>query len=94
MVNQLSREVDGQYYLCFTLRQAMTSCFAISPVVATLKLHVIFFPTVLHTGWNWLIVVQLKNGFVVAVRLSSDRSKTTSKYGTNKKVAHEAQVSV
>ena len=53
-----------------------------------------FFPTVLHTGWNWLIVVQLKNGFVVAVRLSSDRSKTTSKYGTNKKVAHEAQVSV
>ena len=42
MVNQLSREVDGQYYLCFTLRQAMTSCFAISPVVATLKLHVFF----------------------------------------------------
>ena len=41
-----------------------------------------------------MIVVQLKNGFVVAVRLSSDRSKTTSKYGTNKKVAHEAQVSV
>ena len=44
MVNQLSREVDRQYYLCITLRQAITSCLAISPVVATWKLHVIPLP--------------------------------------------------
>ena len=80
MVNQLSREVDRQYYLCITLRQAITSCLAISPVVATWKLHVIplplfFFPSVLHTCWKQLITVCLKNGFLVAVRIFIDRSK-------------------
>ena len=36
----------------------------------------------------------LTNRFQVAVRLFSNRSKMTSKCGTNKKVAHEAQPSV
>ena len=35
-------------------------------------------------------VINLTNGFHVAVRLFSNRSQMTSKCGKNKKVAHEA----
>ena len=38
--------------------------------------------------------VYLTNIFQVAVRLFSNRSQMTSKYGKNKKMAHEAQPSV
>ena len=37
-------------------------------------------------------VVELTNKFPVAVRLFSNRSQMRSKYGKNKKVAHEAQL--
>ena len=40
------------------------------------------------------LVLYLTNGFHVAVRLFSNRSQMTSKYGKNKKMAHEAQPSV
>ena len=40
------------------------------------------------------IIFYLTNRFHVAVRLFSNRSQMTSKCGKNKKVAHEAQLSV
>ena len=43
---------------------------------------------------NWLQFVSLTNRFQVAVHLFSNRSQMTSKCGKNKKVAHEAQLSV
>ena len=42
-------------------------------------------------AYHWIC---LTNRFQVAVRLFSNRSQMTSKYGKNKKVAHEAQPSV
>ena len=42
-------------------------------------------------AYHWIC---LKNRFQVAVHLSSNRSQMTSKYGKNKKVAHEVQPSV
>ena len=42
-------------------------------------------------AYHWIC---LTNRFQVAVRLSSNRSQMTSKYGKNQKVAHEVQPSV
>ena len=40
------------------------------------------------------VAIYLTNRFHAAVRLSSNRSQMTSKYGKNKKVAHKPQASV
>ena len=56
--------------------------------VAKFEIKGHFFPYIL------IFLLYKTNRFHVAVRLFSNRSQMTSKCGKNKKVAHEAQLSV
>ena len=48
------------------------------------------YENILYIGYRIEDMLKLTNRFHVAVRLFSNRSQMTSKYGKNKKVAHEA----